>query len=102
MYAFGVDGEVGMTVQDAACGPAAIWMAAQASVRIVRIAGSVWRGDRGAERHVCRDHTAGATGEMAHVAIRLGEVEFDVRPLRVDQRRAVALVAGRQVPAASG
>src|SRR5438445_4446893 len=67
MHASGVDGEVGMTVQDAACGLAAVRMAAQASVRIVRITGSVWRGDRRAERHVCREHTAGATGELARV-----------------------------------
>src|ERR1700682_732443 len=89
-----------MSVRDAAWCTASVGMATEARARIVRVTCSVRGGDRRAECLVRRDDACGAAWQVTQVAVRLGEVELGVLPFRVDQLRAVALVARREVAAA--
>src|SRR3977135_2353752 len=86
-----------MTIRDAAWSTPSVGMAAKTRARVVRVARCVGCRDRRAECLVRGDDASRAACHMAHVAPRLGEIELAVLPLRVDELRAVALVARREV-----
>src|SRR5207253_8939927 len=91
------DGEQGMTE---ARRSATVRMAPQAGIGIVQVAGDVRAADRHAERVVLVNDAVWASGQMAGVAARLGEVEFAVLPVRIDELGRMTLVARGEVAAA--
>src|SRR5207237_8731673 len=89
-------GKVRMTVQDRACGPAAVGVALQTGARVVG-AGRILDGDSDAS--VVRDHAVLRLA-VAGVATALREVNVWVLEPRVGGLRGVAHLAGSEMRAA--
>jgi len=94
------DGKQAGMVREVALRCASIGVTAQTRDRIARVTRGVRRRDRRAQGLVRREDAPRAVWQMTNIATRPSEIELGVRPIRVAQPRAVALVARREVAAA--